>query len=147
MREECIEAKGMTQMEIDVTRLITELEPSEISGSRAERGINAAQETWSNARAAVSDPLMTDAERAETRIWAKGFGAWDDDEIAAWQSDEVDALVLQYAAGDLRTLQDICPGDGLGDIDWTEAEELAQAGTVGGCLYANGGNLYIYIGD
>jgi hypothetical protein len=136
----------MTQMEIDVSRLINDLDPRDISGSQAERGINAARELWGNAVAAVEEPpLLTDDERAKARKWAREFGAWDDEHIAAWSAQEVDALVLQYAAGDLRELQDLCPGDGLGDIDWTEAEELAQKGTVGGNLFANDTTLYISI--
>jgi len=135
-------------MEIDVSRLINGVDPYDISGSQAERGANAARELWGNAVAAVKEPpLLTDDERAKARKWAREFGAWDDDEIAAWTSEEVDALVLQYAAGDLRELQSLCPGDGLGDIDWTEAEELSHAGTVGGNLFASDKTLYIYIGN
>jgi hypothetical protein len=136
-------------MEIDVSRLIETYEPSEISGSVAERGANAGKETWANAVAAVQGvpQLMTDKERAYARKWAKGFGAWDDAEIAAWSDEEVDALVLQYAAGDLRDLQDLCPGEGYGDIDWDEAEALSSAGTVSGSLFAANDRLYVYIGE
>ncbi len=133
-------------MEVNVTCLINAFDPAELSGSVAERGANAGPETWSNSlEAAKAKPLDLDWDAA--REFFKGFGAWDDEEIAAWSTTEIEALVLQYAAGDLRELQSLCPGDGLGDIDWSEAERLAEAGTVSGTLYTAGDDLMIYIGN
>jgi hypothetical protein len=136
-------------MEVDVTRLINEVDPSEISGSIAERGNNAGPETWANALEATADePLLTtEDERDNARDFFKGFGAWSKEEIAAWSDNDIDALILQYAAGDLRELQSCAPGDGLGDIDWDKAEHLQSEGTCGGSLYVSGDKLYIYIGD
>lgn len=136
-------------MEVDVSRLINEVDPFDISASVAERGKNVGQETWANAKEATAEePLLkTDEERANAREFFKGFGAWDKEEIAAWSNNELDALILQYAAGDLRELQSCAPGDGLGDIDWNDAEEMAEAGTVGGSLYVAGDKLYVYIGN
>lgn len=135
-------------MEIDVTRLIDDLDPAELSASVAERGKNAGPETWANAVAAATDSaVLAPDERDNARDFFRGFGAWDDEEIAAWSDAELDALVLQYAAGDLREVQSLCPGDGLGGIDWEEAEELAHAGTIGGSLFPHGDQLLIYLGD
>lgn len=129
-------------LEINVTRLLN-TDPSDFSASIAERGANAGPETWANATAeATEHPLEID-DRDGVREYFTGFGAWSDEEIAGWSDEELDALVLQYAAGDLREIQDLCPGDGLGDIDWAEAEELAQAGTVGGNLFVSSDQLYI----
>jgi hypothetical protein len=134
--------------EVNVTRLITDLDPAEISGSIAERGKNAGPETWANAKAAATEaPLLDPADRDAVRGFFQGFGAWEPEEIAAWTDAELDALVLQYAAGDLREVQSLCPGDGLGGIDWEEAEALSEAGTIGGRLFAYGDDLMIYIGD
>lgn len=134
--------------EVIITRLIDDVDPAELSGSVAERGQNAGPETWANAKAEATErPLLDPADHDEVREFFKGFGAWDDDEIAAWSPADLDALVLQYAAGDLRILQDLCPGDGLGGIDWAEAEALSDAGTVSGCIYVSGDDLMIYIGD
>lgn len=132
---------------INVTRLITENDPFDFSASIAERGKNAGPETWANAKTAATDQPLNISDRDEVRGYFAGFGAWDRDEIAAWSDSDVDALVLQYAAGDLRELQSLCPGDGLGDIDWTEAESLAHAGSVGGNLYANGDQLFINLSN
>lgn len=133
-------------LEVIVTRLITEIDPSEISGSIAERGANAGPETWANAvEATVEEPLLKPEERAQARKFFKEFGAWDADEIKAWSDNELDALVLQYAAGDLRELQSLAPGDGLGDIDWDMAEELSAEGTCSGSLFVSGDDLYVML--
>lgn len=136
-------------MEIDVTCLVNDADPAEISASIAERGQNAAKETWEFAKAyAATERLLTTTEQQGTaREFFKGFGAWEDDEIAGWSDVELDALVLQFAAGDLRELQRLAPGEGLGDIDWTEAEKLSEEGTCGGRLFVADDKLYIYIGD
>ena len=136
-------------MEINVNRLITDLDPAELSGSVMERGANAGPETWANsvAAATAAPVLADDSERSEARAFFRDFGAWDDDEIAAWSHEELDALVLQYAAGDLREAQGVAPGDGIGGIDWAEAEELAEAGTLAGNLFIHDGGLWSYLGN
>lgn len=135
-------------LEINVTCLLDDVDPSEISGSRAERGDNAGQETWQNAIDATAEaPLLKPQERDYARAFFGTFGAWDDDEIEAWTDNELDALVLQYAAGDLRELQSCAPGDGIGNIDWTEAEKLASEGTVSGSVYPVGADLYVMLSN
>lgn len=130
---------------VNVTCLVTDLDPAELSGSVAERGPNAGPETWTNALDA-SDALTIE-DPAAVRDFFADFGAWDDEEIAAWTPAELAALVLQYAAGDLREVQSLCPGDGLGDVDWTEAEAMASAGNVGGRLWAADGELWINLSE
>lgn len=133
---------------VNVTRLISDIDPAELSASVAERGPDAGPETWGNARSeATARPVIDPADRAAVSEFFAGFGAWDREEIAAWSAADLDALVLQYAAGDLREVQSLCPGDGLGGIDWEEAERLSEAGTIGGNLYASGDDLMIYLGN
>lgn len=138
-------------MEVNISQLINDpdLGPIDISASVAERGANVGRETWQAANAmAASHPLAEVAEdRAYVRAFFCGFGAWEPEEILAWTDAELDALVLQYAAGDLRELQSLAPGDGLGDIDWGEAEVLSEEGTVSGNIFVSDGKLFIYLGD
>lgn len=130
--------------ELDMTFLL-DLDPRELSGSIAERGENAGPETWANAVQAAPG-LKLDASGAEdVRKWAAGFGAWEEEEIAAWSTDECAALVLQYCAGDLRELQALAPGEGPGGVNWGKAEELAQEGTISNTLYASGERLFAWI--
>jgi len=134
--------------EINITRLITDASPFDFSHSIAEGGKNAGPETWAAAKAEAQErPLLAPEEREAVRGFFAGFGAWEAEEIAAWSDDELDALVLQYASGDLREVQDLCPGDGLADVDWAEAEELAHAGTIGGNLFVSADQLYISLSE
>lgn len=129
--------------DVDVTRLIADADPFDFSASIAERGKNAGPDTWANAKAEATERPLTIKNRERVKGFFAEFGAWEREEIAAWTDAELDALVLQYASGDLREVQALCPGDGLGGIDWIEAEELAEAGTIGGRLYASGEQLFI----
>lgn len=131
-------------LEVDVTRLIDDVDPFDLSASKAERGENAGPETWANAKAeASSNPVLKPDERDDAISFFKGFGAWTVEEMNAWSAEELDALVLQFAAGDLRELQSVCPGDGLGDIDWDQAEAFISEGTVSGRVFASGDKLFL----
>ncbi len=130
--------------EVNVTCLINDVDPFILSHSAAEAGT---PNQWSDAISIAADKPLTIDNRKSVKEFFAGFGAWERDEIAAWTDTELDALVLQYAAGDLREAQALCPGDGLADIDWTEAEELSGAGTIGGRLFANGDELFISLSD
>lgn len=131
--------------EVDVSCLIDgSADPFTLSHSRAEAG---EANKWSDALAIAEGRALPGLDITEAKQWAGEFGAWEREDIAAWTDTEVVALVLQYAAGDLRELQELAPGDGLGDIDWTEAEALAEAGTCGGNLFPHDGRLFVYIGS
>lgn len=135
-------------MEICINCLINDVDPFELSSSVAERGKNAGRETWQNSLdAAKRKRVLKPDQRQNARDYFADFGAWDDDEINGWTHKELDALVLQYAAGDLRELQSLCAGDGPGDIDWTKAERLAERGTVSGNLFVHRGRLYISLSN
>jgi hypothetical protein len=132
--------------EIDVTRLVEECEPFEFSASRAERGQNAGRETWNNAKAEAKDNpiLTTEKDLQALRDHVRGFGAWEEEEIAAWSADECNALLIQMVAGDLREAESLYPGDGPGGVDWPafEADD-----NVSGRIYASGDKVFYYLGD
>lgn len=134
-------------MEIDVTRFVSEAEPFEFSASIAERGKNVARETWDAAVCEADErPLLSTNDEVETtRDWFGEFGAWDDDDRAAWSPAEVNALLIQYISGDLREAQSLAPGDGPGGIDWDDYKKLQQEGTCSGYL-GRGGNDRVYFG-
>lgn len=136
-------------MELNVTRLAVDGDLPEFSGSIAERGPNAARETWANANAEAAErPLIeTPAQVQKVRDFFGEFGAWDKAERDAWTPTEVNALLVQYISGDLRELQSLAAGDGPGDIDWDEAEALSERGTCAGYLFSTAGEVYAYIGS
>lgn len=125
--------------EIDVSCLLGELDPFTFSHSAAEAG---EANKWSDALDA-SAGLKLDGLTVENGNALARSLCFDNPHSYA----ECVALVLQYAAGDLRELQSLAPGDGLGGIDWKEAEALSEAGTCGGRLFVHDDKLLIYIGE
>lgn len=122
-------------MEIDITRFVKTAEPCEFSASQAELGKDAGKITWNNAkREGAESPLLAEGDLDELRAWAKEFGAWEEEEIAAWGAVECNALLIQYISGDLRELESLCSSDDDEyGIDWEKAEKLAES---------SGGNIY-----
>lgn len=137
-------------MEIDITNFVRESEPYEFSASVMELGKDAGKITWNNAKAeAALHPLISNDDEIDAfRAWIKEFGAWDADEIAAWNSDECNALLIQFISGDLRELQQLCSSDGDDAIDWTAAQKLSEHGAIGGRIYpGDDGRIYFYLGS
>lgn len=91
-------------MEIDITAFVENADPFDYSHSIAEGGENAGKETWAAALTeGASSPLLTTPEQLEAlRKYVKDFGAWSDEEIAAWSDAECNALFIQLISGDLR---------------------------------------------
>jgi hypothetical protein len=123
-------------MEIEISDFLMFADAGRFSGSVAELGVNAGRITWANSMSsAASKPLLTTPEEiAEARDWARGFGAWDDETIDRWSETEVNALVLQFVAGEIREIEQLCTRDD-GRIDWDKASELSDAGTLRGDVY------------
>lgn len=92
-------------MEINVTRLIeTDMFP--FAHSCAEGGQNAGSETWQASQdhaATLQPPLLATPEELQAmRDFARSSGGWSEEEIAAWTDDHLNALFLQWVAGDTR---------------------------------------------
>jgi hypothetical protein len=137
-------------MEIDITDFVRTAETHDLSASVAELGQDAGKITWRNAlQEAATTQLIGAAHRDEFETWAKEFGAWDETEIAAWSLDECNALLLQYIAGDLNTLESLCySDDDEFGIDWPKADKLSERGTIGGNIYkGDDGRVYFYMGS
>ena len=144
-------------MEIKITHLVNRSEDMiYYSASRAELGDDAGQVTWQNAMDNCdtdnpdSDPilLVLPSEIEHAKIWFADFGAWDEEEIENWTDQEVNALLLQYIAGDIReSLPEL-----LGDYE--EYQKQAESGQISGRIYkcdiednADFGEWFIYIGS
>lgn len=126
-------------MEIDVTTYVTTVDCSELSGSVAELGSNAAPYTWSNAMEQADPPLVTSEQQGELREWLQGFGAWDEDEIAAMSDQETNALLIQFIAGDVREM------DMYSDV--AEYEQAQEKGECSGhLLQGDNDTWWFYVG-
>ena len=121
-------------MEIDITSLL-DMDCFQLSHSRAEGGQDAGRNTWNASKAAAAEmrpPLLDTEEKLQAmRDFAESSGGWTADEIAEWSAEEVNALFLQWVAGDCRE----AGADSLDEIDWEEYREDCEAGRVAGRLY------------
>ena len=136
-------------MEINITRFFKEADHFEYSASCAGRGQNAGQETWANAKAEASrKPLLTTPEKlSAAEDFFRGFGAWSREELAAFSSEELNALLIQFVSGDIREAESLCP-DSNGNVDWTEYQKLSERGTTSGRFYrGNDGEVYFSLCD
>lgn len=135
-------------MELNITKIMLN-DCLRFSGSRMELGENAARITWDNCKAESADFIeLTDAQIEESRDYFGEFGAWDDEERAAWTRDEVRALVFQFIAGDIREAEAVAMDDDTGEIDAGKYETENEAGQVSGRIYkADDGQWYFYLGN
>jgi hypothetical protein len=130
-------------MELDVTHMVNDADNMPmLSGSRAELGQDAGAITWNNSKAYAAENLLLtdDTARQQARDFFKGFGAWSEEEIAAWTDLDLEALVCQFIAGDIREME--------GYETETEYREASEQGQVSGHLYTgDNGRWYFYLGD
>lgn len=142
-------------MEIDISRLFTpgEFAPMDYSASVAEIGEGAGRATWT---AACDDSaefmfLDTDEKREAMRDHVRGFGAWDQAEIAGWSDLELNALFLQMVAGDIReSALDGKPGIIANTrAAWKQYEKDSEAGIVCGRIGRGiePGTIWYYLGE
>lgn len=145
-------------MEIEITRLFswqggTEFIPSNYSASQCEKGPDAGRITWEEANDDSAEFMFLDtAEKREAmRKHVRGFGAWDDEEIAAWSDLELNALFLQMVAGDIReSAMDGKPGIIANTrAAWRQYEKDSEAGHVAGRIGKGikRGTIWYYLGE
>ena len=92
-------------MQVNVTQFLSEGCMRDYSASVAEIGNDAGPATWQAALDDAPDygPHLDTPEKIDAmRQFARSSGGWTDDEVAAWTSAEVNALFLQWVAGDAR---------------------------------------------
>ena len=134
-------------MQINITSLLSApaFVPFDLSNNVATLGDDAGKLTWDASKECAMDdemPCLLDSEekREAFRVFVRGFGAWEEEEIAAWDDVELYALFLQWIAGDIREAF----GDASFDEwDWDEYQEDAEAGRVSSRLWRDeAGNVF-----
>lgn len=127
-------------MEINITKFFLEACPKDYSASVAEIGNNAGAYTWQAAIDDSQDYMMLDTEEKQQAFWdyVEGFGAWNKEEIAAWNTSELNALFIQCVSSEMRE-------HGLSvESDWDEYEESESSGRL---FKGIDGQYYFYVGD
>ena len=143
-------------MEIKITHLVERKDDMiYYSASRMELGDDAGQVTWENAigNCCPDNPdsdgilLTTPDQIQEVKDYFGSFGAWDDEEREAWTDQEVNALLLQSIAGDVREA-----GDSLTE-NYAAYTEQVESGSISGRIYRcdvkgseNFGEWFYYVG-
>lgn len=136
-------------MEIDITDFALCQEASDFSASQAELGKDAGQITWANAmREAKTYPWITADNRDEFERWVRGFGAWEEAEVKGWTLQHCCALAIQFVAGDLRELENVCDTCTSRDkygFNWSRIKNRLDGGNS---IYkGDDKRLYAYLGD
>lgn len=93
----------------NVSRMFLHHEPWDVSNSVLNLGPDAGRLTWENAQEIAESWdswLVSDLEDANDEIegWARETGAWTEEELAKWPSEEVLALFVQNVASELRLI-------------------------------------------
>lgn len=135
-------------MEIDITKLFNsdEYAPMDYSASVAEIGNDAGRVTWSQAceDAPEYNFLDTSDKLDAFRDHVKGFGAWSEEEIAAWSDVECNALFLQLVSGDIREA-----GIDTDAPDWDAYYAACEEGSASGSMSegCDDGRVYYHLGS
>ncbi len=128
--------------EIDVTPILG-ADIEYMSASQFELGPDAGRITWENCLAFARDHIIvTDENRDDVRDYFAAYGAWERDEIEAWDDVELSALVWQEAAADMRHFAEKCDGD----VARYQAD--CEQGRISGSgrLYVTESNATFYVG-
>ena len=134
-------------MELNITSFFLQCAPMDYSASVAELGPDAGQITWAHAIEDSPENMLLDSDekREAFRDFVRSFGAWSDDEIRAWSDVELNALCIQWVAGDLREMG---VEDPSGPIDWAQIEREANEGNGPGRIWpGTDGEIYFDIGN
>lgn len=131
-------------MELDITDFFNSCNPKCYSASCAELGDDVGSITWQNALDRDAGLLDTEEKREAFKSYVRGFGAWDDEEIAAWSHEELNALLIQFISGDMRE-------DGLhanmDDDEWNALDPEKSRGSIYGGPLTTDGRVYFYMGS
>lgn len=137
--------------ELDISRIIIsdDFVPFDLCNNRATLGDDAARLTWQasveTAREIAPPLLDCEAKREAFRDFVRDSGGWTRDEIAAWSDEELNALLLQWIAGDIReAFSDADPSE----WDWAEYQNDAEQGRIAGRIFrADDGRVFFSISN
>lgn len=127
-------------MELDITAFFNGARPADYSASVMELGEHAGEITWNRALVAARrwNLLDTPDKQAAFRAYVRSFGAWSAAEIEGLSLSELNALLIQLIAGDIREA-------GLDSgATWEEHESGDNAGRL---FLGTDGRIYYSLSD
>lgn len=128
-------------MDLDITEFFKNANAFDYSASASELGLNAGRITWDHAVEGSKEYMILDSEekREAFRSHVKGYGAWSEEKIRGWSDCELNALLLQFIAGDIRQ-SELDPEN----PDW-EAYEAGADQQGSNLFHGTDGRIYYYI--
>lgn len=134
-------------MEIDITNFFYSCAPIDFSASAFEIGQDAGRITWQAALEETRDTVLlsTDEEKEAFRNFISGF--WSREEVDSWNDDELNALCIQFIAGEMREPVGFELGTDTTDEEWEEYARQAQEGLISGRLFRAGDRVFFYVGS
>lgn len=128
-------------MEINITDFFCTGQAHLYSASVAELGENAGKLTWLNALGYANKHRMLETEEQleAFKVFVKETGGWTQEEISHWTNHELNALFVQFVAGDIREagLDEHLP-------DWDAYYQAAGAGLVSSRMFKADDNQVFY---
>lgn len=123
-------------MELEITELFNKSMPTRYSASLAENPY-APSFTWNNAKASAPlwNLLDTEEKLDAFRAFVKESGGWSENEIQRFSSMELNALCIQWIAGDMREPVGFDMGPQMDAEDWEEYDAQCSAGNVAGRIF------------
>lgn len=116
---------------VNITRFLSEECMRDYSASQAELGPNAGRYTWEACTENAPEWNFIPAESLDYfREWLAQWGAWSRKEIAAMPDAELQALCLQWIAGDARECGLDKPAP-----DWASIREDQENGRIPSSIY------------
>jgi hypothetical protein len=127
-------------VEIDITKFLEQRDMSDFSASAAEIGDDAGKLTWQSAMGEEWQPLVGIDAFDEFREFVRSSGGWEESEIMAWTARQLNALCIQWIAGDCREAHI----DGESTLsDWGTYYDRAMRGNCNSNLCRNDdGRIY-----
>lgn len=123
---------------VDITDFLARESMRDYSASVAEIGNNAGPATWAASVENAPDWQFIPEDQIDYfREWVASSGGWTRDEIKAWSDNELQALCLQWIAGDVRE----CDADSP-DADWERIRKDQENGRIPSTVYCQDGRVY-----
>lgn len=123
---------------VDITEFLATECMRDFSASVAEIGPNAGRYTWAASIDSAEDwQFLDDDTMPDFLEFVRQSGGWTDEEISAWSQQEIQALCLQWIAGDVRE----CRADSQ-DPDWDAILRDQEAGRIPSTIYRQGERIY-----
>ena len=128
-------------MEINITDFFYTGQAHLYSASKVELGEDAGKLTWLNALAYANKHRMLETEEQLEAFMAfvKDTGGWTQEEISHWTNHELNALFVQFVAGDIREA-----GLDKPHPDWEQYEIDAMEGRVSSRFFMSDNNQVFY---